>query len=107
LDLPHYKKLLERLLKTTNQTKKENNFRNSDVYQLTCKDCGNKYTGQTGRSFEKRFKEHFLSFRNNNYNSKFSQHLLETGHAFGKIDDMMESLYYVKKGRHLDTMERY
>jgi hypothetical protein len=33
---------------------------------------------------------------NNNYNSKFS-HLLETGHAFGKIDDIMEILYCDKK----------
>jgi hypothetical protein len=32
---------------------------------------------------EIRFKEH-RSFKNNNCNSKFSQHLLEIGHAFGK-----------------------
>jgi hypothetical protein len=97
---------LQRLLKTTNLTKKENNFQKSGVYQLTCKHCGKKYTEQSGRSFEKRFKEHFLSFKNNNYNSKFS-HLSETGHAFGKTDDIIEVLHYDKKGRHLDTMERY
>jgi hypothetical protein len=38
-----------------------------------------------------------LSFKNNNYNSKFSKHLLETGDAFGKIDDIIEILYYNKK----------
>jgi hypothetical protein len=62
--------------------------------------------GQTGCSFEKRCKEHFISFKNSNYNSKFSQHLLETGHAFGKIDDIMKILHYDERGRHLDTMER-
>jgi hypothetical protein len=62
--------------------------------------------GQTGCNLKNRFKEHLLSFKNNNYTSKFL-HLLETGHAFGKIDDIMEILYYDKKGRHLDTMERY
>jgi hypothetical protein len=96
---------LERLLKTTNPTKKKNKFQKISVYQLTCKDCGKKYMGQTSHSFKKKFKEHFLSFKNNNYNSKFS-HLLETGHVFGTIDDM-EILYFDKKGRHSDTIERY
>jgi ferritin-like metal-binding protein YciE len=56
---------------------------------------------------EKRFKEQLVSFKNNNYNSKFSQHLLETRHTFGKIDDIMKILYYDKTGRHLDKIERY
>jgi hypothetical protein len=77
------------------------------VYQLTCKNCGKKYTGQTDRNLEKRFKEHSHSFKYNNYNAKFAQHLLETGHEFGKIDDTMSILYYDKKGKHLDTMEKF
>ena len=53
---------------------------------------------KTGRSFEKRFKfEYHLSFKNNKYNSKFSQHLVETGHAFGKIDYIKKILHYDKK----------
>lgn len=58
-----------------------------------------------GRSFEKSFKEHFHSFKNNNYNFEFA-HLLETGHEFGQIDDIMKILHYDKKGRHLNTMEK-
>jgi hypothetical protein len=32
------------------------------------------------------------------YNSKFCQHLLETGHAFGKIDEIIKILYGDKQG---------
>jgi hypothetical protein len=35
------------------------------------------------------------------------QHILETGHNFGKIDDIMLVKYYDKKGKHLDTMEKF
>jgi hypothetical protein len=34
----------------------------SGVYQLACPDCIEKYTGQTGRSFSNRYKEHLQSF---------------------------------------------
>lgn len=37
-------------------------------------------------------KEHFLSFKNNNNNSKLSEHLLQNGHSFGKINDIVEIL---------------
>jgi len=40
-------------------------FRKSGVYQLTCNEFGKIYTGQTGRSFEERYKRHFISFKNN------------------------------------------
>jgi len=61
----------------------------SGVYQLTCNDCGKIYTGQTGRSFEKRFTENCHSFKNSNHNSKFLQHGLENCHLFGKMEDIM------------------
>lgn len=38
--------------------------------------CGKLCTGQTGSSFDTRFEERFLSFKNNNYNSTFT-HVLE------------------------------
>jgi hypothetical protein len=67
-----------------------------------------KHMGQTGNSFEKRFKEHFLAFKNHNYSSKFSQHILEYGHWFGKSEDIMNTVYYdQKKGDHLDTVEKF
>jgi hypothetical protein len=33
-------------------------FNRSSIYQLTCPDGSKKYTGQTGRSFHKRYNEH-------------------------------------------------
>jgi hypothetical protein len=56
---------------------------------------------------EERFKGYFHSFKNKSYNSKFAQHLLATGHEFGKMEDFMTVLYYDKKGRHLDTTEKF
>jgi len=35
----------------------EGKFGSSGIYQVTCPNCKMKYTGQTGGSFEKRFKE--------------------------------------------------
>jgi len=46
-----------------------------------------KYTGQTGRCFVTRLKEHLLSFKNNKF--KLAQHFLETGYTFGKIYDIL------------------
>jgi hypothetical protein len=83
------KNSIQSLLRT--QSNKDNKFQKSGVYQLTCKNCGKKYTGQTDSSFEVRFTDHFHSFKNNNYNSKFA-HLLEIGHAFAKMEDFMTIL---------------
>jgi hypothetical protein len=46
------KKSIRYLFKT--ESKYENKFQKSGVYQLTCKNCGKIYTGQTARSFEKK-----------------------------------------------------
>jgi hypothetical protein len=99
------KNSLQSLLNASN--KSGDNIQKSGVYQLTCKNCGKKYTGQTGHNFEKRFKEYFQSFKYNNYNSTFEQHLLETGHEFGKIEDNNVHHILRQKGKHLDTMEKF
>jgi hypothetical protein len=39
------------------------------------------------------------SFKYNGYNSKYAQHVLEIGHVFGKMDDIMSIKYYDKKGK--------
>jgi hypothetical protein len=70
-----------------------------------CGECGKKYTGQRGRNFETCYMEYLHSFRSNNTNSKFAQHLLENGQAFGKIDDIMENKHFARKGAHMDTTE--
>ena len=69
------------------------------IYQLTCPDCGKKYTGQTGRSFRKRCDEHFQSSKYKNPNHTFPKHLHGTGHSFGPMECIMDALHFVKKGK--------
>ena len=53
-----------------------------------------------------KYKEHHLSFRNNNTSSKFTQHLTEDGHTLGPVDSIMDILSFNRKGIQLDTTER-
>jgi hypothetical protein len=56
--------------------------------------------------FVTRYKEHILAIRNNNSNSGYSNHILNTGHTYGTITDTMELVKIGKKGRHLNTVEK-
>jgi len=75
------------------------------VYQLTCPDSKMTYAGHTGLPFKIRFQENVIDFRYNNRRSKFAQHLLEKGHAIGKMEDIMEIVNFTRKGRMLNTLE--
>ena len=66
-----------------------------------------KYVGQTERSFYTRFHEHFRDFKYANQKSKFAQNLLENNHSIGPIDNIMEVLHHTKKGKLMDTLERF
>ena len=88
-------------------TKTRNLLDISGVYRLTCPDCNIKYVRQTGRSFRIRFQKHYRDFKNNNNKSKFAMHLLENHHPIGHIDNIMEILHITKKGRTMDTIEKY
>jgi hypothetical protein len=70
-------------------------------------DCPLKYIRQRGRTFNIRYKEHIQAIRNNNSNSGYSNHILNTGHTYGTITDIMEIIKTGKKGRHLNTLEKY
>jgi len=65
------------------------------------------YTGQTGRSFKTRFKEHMRDFKYNNRKSKFPQHLLDEGHAIGNMEDITKIIHITGKGRMLNTLESF
>jgi hypothetical protein len=56
-----------------------------------------KYVGQTGRTFNTRYKEHIQNIRSNNSNSGYSNHILNTGHAYRMITDTYHG-YYNNKG---------
>jgi hypothetical protein len=38
---------------------------------------------------------------------KYAQHILETGHAYDTIDQTMKALNAARKGRKINTLERY
>jgi hypothetical protein len=82
-------------------------YKQSDVYQLKCLDCYKNYIGQTGRNFKQRYREHINDIRQNKEKSGYSQHILNTGHRYGTIDDTMEILYKNKKGLLLNTVEQF
>jgi hypothetical protein len=70
----------------------------SGIYKHMCPDFGKAYVGQTGRSFTERFKEHFLSFRNNNSTSEFAQNLIEYGNFFIRWRTSCKSYVLTKMG---------
>jgi hypothetical protein len=41
------------------------------------------------------------------YTSKYAQHILDTGHAYGKIEETMDVIHVTGKGRLLNTLERF
>lgn len=63
-------------------------YKNSRVYKLKCI-CGKSYVEQTRRTYETRYKGHLVSFKGNKTESKFSNHILELGHSFDPINEIM------------------
>jgi len=73
------------------------------VYQLWCQDCPLVCTGQIDRQFQTRFKEHALAYKNNYSNSAYAQHLINIGHSFYHMEDVMDIIFTI----HLDAVEKY
>jgi hypothetical protein len=64
-----------------------------------------KYTGQTGRTFHTRYKEHIQAVRSNN--SRYSNHILNKRHTYGTLTGTMDIIKIYKKGKHLNTLQKY
>jgi hypothetical protein len=62
---------IQKYLSTTELVYNNNKFQKSGAYQLTSNYRRKVYVGQIDSSFEIKFKEHFFSFKNNNYHSAF------------------------------------
>jgi hypothetical protein len=62
--------------------------------------------GQTGTPFKVSFKEHIQAMKGNKDASMFSQHILNTGHAYGPMEDTMTILHNIGKGACMNTLER-
>jgi hypothetical protein len=69
--------------------------------------CPLKYIGQTGRTFHTRYREHIHAIRNNDSNSGYSNHILNTGQKYGTIADTMGIIKTHRKGKHLNILEKY
>jgi len=82
-------------------------YERNGVYQLECPSCNKKYIGQTGRPFRVRFREHYNDYKYGHNKSKFAQHVIDEGHSFGPMNEIMEVTHVAKKGRMLDTLEKF
>jgi hypothetical protein len=50
---------------------------------------------------------HIQAIRNKNSNSGYSNHILSMGHAYWSVTDTMKIMKIEKKGKHLNTLEKY
>jgi ribosomal protein S25 len=82
-------------------------YNRSGIYELKCEGCQLKYIGQTGRNFKTRYREHIHAIRTNKPNSRYAQHILDTEHTYGTMQDTMEVLHVERKGPLLNTLERF
>jgi hypothetical protein len=57
---------------------------------MKCLECPLKCTGQTGRRFSVRYKEHIQAIGNNINNSGYSDNILNTGHTYITIPYTMD-----------------
>jgi hypothetical protein len=92
---------IKNILRHKTKTEK---YDNSGIYQIKCLDCPLRCTGQTGRIFQIRYKEYIQAIRNNNSNTGYLNHILNTGHTYGTISDTMDIIRKGRKGRHLNTL---
>jgi hypothetical protein len=90
-----------------NVLKQSDKYSRSGIYQMKCLDCPLKCIGQTGLTFNIRYKEHIHDIRSNNSNSRYSNHILNTGHTYGIIADTMDVITMGRKGKCSNTLERY
>lgn len=58
-------------------------------------------------SFRTRFKEHFLSYTQQNRNSKLSQRHQESRHSIGSPDEVIEIVQVVNEGNFINALETF
>jgi hypothetical protein len=74
---------------------------------MKCRDCPLIYIGQTGRTFNTRYKEHICNTKCNNSNTGCSKHILDTGHSYDTIENTMDIIRIGQNGKYLNTLEKY
>jgi len=97
---------LGKLLKPQN-IPKHDKYRKNGVYLLECLTCHKIYTGQTGRPFRVRYREHYNDFKYSNNRATFAKHVINEGHSFGSMNEIMNVVHFERKGKMLDTLEKF
>jgi hypothetical protein len=69
--------------------------------------CTTKYSGQTGRTFLKRYKENTHNIKNNKETTGPSKHNSSIGQERGKIEDTMKILDTINKGPQMNSLENF
>jgi hypothetical protein len=54
-----------------------------------------------------RYKEHMHAIRNNSSSSGYSDHILNKGNMYVTVRDIVDNRRTGRKGRHLNTLEKY
>jgi hypothetical protein len=84
-----------------------NQYDERGVYELKCQDCSGVYIGQPGRTFRVTYKEHIQDIKSNKSKTGFSQHILNTEHAYNTMENTMKILNLQEKGQYLNALERF
>jgi hypothetical protein len=84
-----------------------NPLRQSGIYQLRCVTCDRVYVGQSGREVRTRYNEHIRYIRNNNPESAYAQHILNTGHEIGPSSQTLQLLKHCHKGKIMNCWETF
>jgi hypothetical protein len=82
-------------------------YANSGIYTMKCMECTRQYTGQAGRPFKTRFKQHIRAIKHNSDTSTYAQHILNNGHTYGNINDTMDIIKITQKNRHMNILENF
>jgi len=96
---------LGKLLKPQNIPKPDK-YEKNGVYQLECLTCHKIHTGQTSHPFRVKYHEHY-DFKYSNNRSTFTQHVINEGHSFGPMNKIMSVIHFERKGKMLDTLEKF
>jgi hypothetical protein len=66
-----------------------------------------KNVGQTGRSFNRRYQEHYRDYKHGSTKSKFAHDLLGNQHSIDSIDKIMDIIHITRTGKMMDKIENF
>jgi hypothetical protein len=84
-----------------------NKYNNTGVYRLRCMDCSLIIHRANRTIVHTRYKEHIRAIKYNKNTFKCAQHVLNTGHTYGNIQNTMEIIQTAKKGKYMNSIEKY